>query len=386
MGKMKVSSSSIWGKVTASERSLKILKSQISTGKIFPTNLFTGPNGSGKVEAARALAASLNCSLSGCGNCSCCERIWRSSYPDVIEIYPEGDYLTIEQTREVKEIAFLSPYEGKMRVFIFFDVQKLTPEASNSLLKILEEPPPKSIFILIGRKKEDVLPTIFSRANWIKFPRLPLDMLVEKLLQEGVSAEKALLSFKFSDGDIFLARRFSKEEFKSLRDLAVRFLISFAQIGDEQSWELFESLREEIHRVVLTLHEEYREKKEELKEKLLGEMRGKFWQLMERKIKREVKAEERNVYSFIYRVWESILRDAISYKSRAFAFLINRDFLDEIRIFSHNHSMKRLIWVWERMKDYQSAIFSNVNLNLLLLVSYIEIREVFSGKSSRSAI
>jgi DNA polymerase-3 subunit delta' len=383
---MRLASAGIWEKVTASERSLKILKSQISNGKIFHTNLFTGPSGSGKVEAARALAASLNCSLSGCGNCSCCERIWRSSYPDVIEIYPEGDYLTIEQTREVKEIAFLSPYEGRMRVFIFFDVQKLTPEASNSLLKILEEPPPKSIFILIGRKKEDVLPTIFSRANWINFPRLPLDMLVEKLLEEGINADKALLSFKFSDGDISLARRFSKEEFQSLRNLAVKFLISFAQIEDECSWELFDSLREEIHKVVSALQEEYKEKKEELKEKLLGEMRGKFWQLMERKIKREVKAEERNVHSFIYRVWESFLRDAISYKSGAFASLINRDFLDELRIFSHNHSMKRLIWVWERMKDYQSAISSNVNLNLLLLVSYVEIKEVFGGKNSRSGV
>lgn len=383
---MKLASAGIWERVTASERSIKILKSQISSGKIFHTNFFTGPNGSGKVEAARALAASLNCSLSGCGSCSCCERVWRSSYPDVIEVYPEGDYLTIEQTREIKEIAFLSPYEGKVRVFIFFDVQKLTPEASNSLLKILEEPPPKSIFILIGRKKEDVLPTIFSRANWINFPRLPLDMLVEKLLEEGISAKKALLSFKFSDGDISLAQRFSKGEFQSLRNLAIKFLIGFTQAEDGYSWELFDSLKEEVSKVISALQDEYKKRKEELKERLLGEMRGKFWQLMERKIKREVKAEERNVYSFIYRVWESFLRDAISYKSGAFTSLINRDFLDELRIFSHNHSMRRLIWMWERIKDYQSAISSNVNLNLLLLVSYIEIKEVFGGKSSRSGV
>jgi DNA polymerase-3 subunit delta' len=384
LGEIRLVSSDIWNKVTASSSSLKILKNQLSKGKIFHTNLFTGPNGSGKVEAARALAASLNCSLSGCGVCSCCKRIWRSSYPDVIEVHPEGDYLTIDQTREVKEISFLSPYEGKIRVIIFFDVQKLTLEASNSLLKVLEEPPPKSIFILVGRKKEDVIPTIFSRANWVNFPRLSLDILVEKLVGEGVSAEKALLSFHFSDGDISLARRFSTEEFQSLRNSAVRFLISFAG-EDEHSWKQFDSLKEEISKVISSLHEEYEEKKEELSGSFLGETRSKLWQLMERKIKREFKAEERNVYSFIYRVLESFLRDAIFYQSGASPSLINRGLLDELKIFSHNHSMERLLKSWERIKDYHSAIASNVNLNLLLLVSYIEMKEVFGGKNCRSS-
>lgn len=150
--------------------------------------LFCGPEGVGKKKTALATAQYLNCShktTDACGVCSSCLKIAHNEHPDVFLIEPSGSSIKLEQVHALANITALHSFEGGYQVIIVNDAHLLTEQAANSLLKILEEPKEKTVFILITSKLEAILPTICSRATIIKFQALSMENITEILGAEA---------------------------------------------------------------------------------------------------------------------------------------------------------------------------------------------------------
>ncbi|MER2063858.1 MAG: DNA polymerase III subunit delta' [Alkalibacterium sp.] len=156
--------------------------------------LFEGKTGTGKKETALWIAQSLFCqnfSEGPCGECHTCQRIASHQHPDVIELEPEGLSIKIGQVRELKQEFTRSGMEGRKKLVMVKDVEKMTTQAANSLLKFLEEPDGDIVVILMTTAKHRLLPTILSRVQLIHFPQLSKDQRMLALEEAGLSRERA---------------------------------------------------------------------------------------------------------------------------------------------------------------------------------------------------
>jgi DNA polymerase-3 subunit delta' len=154
---------------------VRTLRSYLKTGAIPQALLFTGAEGVGKRTAALAFAMALNCGSGGerpCGSCTGCRKIAAGRHPDVHQLAPAGAMIRIEPVREFCRVLALRPYEAPMRVGVIAEAHALNPAAANALLKTLEEPPGETVLILTARQPEELLPTIVSRCQHLRFKPL----------------------------------------------------------------------------------------------------------------------------------------------------------------------------------------------------------------------
>ncbi len=161
------------------------LKQDLGQGRLASSYLFLGPDGIGKRKTAIALAKAMNCQkgqLDSCDGCPSCLKIDAQNHPDVHWISPTNtDSIKIEDIRQLKKEIGLRPYEGRRKVFIIDNAHQLGAEASNALLKILEEPPGEVSIILVSAKSALLFKTIVSRCRIIRFYPLARSGLAEIL-------------------------------------------------------------------------------------------------------------------------------------------------------------------------------------------------------------
>ena len=176
-----MSDPSIWDMVVGHDEAVAMLKEAVASERVTHAWLFTGPPGIGKLHTARVFAAALNCPAGGDGTCDTCRRILRGVHPDVHLIVPEGDNLLVEDVRAVREEASRTHHEAPTAVFILDEADRLTEAAANALLKVLEEPPPEVVFVLVARSPEALVDTVPSRARTLPFVSLSLAELTAAL-------------------------------------------------------------------------------------------------------------------------------------------------------------------------------------------------------------
>jgi DNA polymerase-3 subunit delta' len=152
--------------------------------------LFVGPPGSGKRAAAQAFAASLLCGEGGCGVCRACTLALAAHHPDLIVVERAGPFISVDQAREIVRQASLSPVEGGRKVLLLVDFH-LVQNAAPILLKIIEEPPAGTVFVILTEQVPPELVTIASRCVRIDFRTLRHDEVVETLLADGVDLGRA---------------------------------------------------------------------------------------------------------------------------------------------------------------------------------------------------
>ncbi len=177
----------IFADLVGQEAIATTLSNAIRTERIAPAYLFTGPRGTGKTSSARILAKSLNCKKqdkpteSPCGLCETCKSITSGSALDVIEIDAASN-TGVDNIREIIERAQFAPVQCRYKVYVVDECHMLSVAAFNALLKTLEEPPERVVFVLATTDPQRVLPTIISRCQKFDFRRIPLEAMVKHLL------------------------------------------------------------------------------------------------------------------------------------------------------------------------------------------------------------
>ena len=175
-----------FAELVGQEAIAQTLTSAILQERIAPAYLFTGPRGTGKTSSARIFAKSLNCistvapTPTPCGKCNVCEEIARGSTLDVIEIDAASN-TGVDNIRDLIERAQFSPVQCRYKVYVIDEVHMLSTQAFNALLKTLEEPPDRVVFVLATTDPQRVLPTIISRCQKFDFRRIPLDSMIAHL-------------------------------------------------------------------------------------------------------------------------------------------------------------------------------------------------------------
>lgn len=174
-----------------------LLRTAARSGRVSHAYLFAGPAGVGRHDAAIAFAQLLNCERpqanDACGECRPCRLIAAGNYPDVRTVDVERGLLLdprdttrtvigIDQVRALRREVAFPPLEGKYKVYIFAGADRMQAEAANSLLKVLEEPPPQVVIILIAESTVPMLPTVVSRCQLVRFSLVPAGEIEQALI------------------------------------------------------------------------------------------------------------------------------------------------------------------------------------------------------------
>ena len=157
------------------EQAVSLIFKSFTRGVLSHSYLLSGPPKIGKLTLAVNIAQILKCEKfdieEPCGECSSCSRILSGKHPDVqiVSEKPEAKHIGIQDLIDIQRSAILKSYEGGYRIFIFPEIGLLTTEASNALLKLLEEPPEEVLFLLVTNQKTRIHGTVVSRCQVIEF-------------------------------------------------------------------------------------------------------------------------------------------------------------------------------------------------------------------------
>ena len=186
--------------------------------------LFTGPPGSGRSVAARAFAAALQCPDGGDGTCHQCRTVLAGSHADVHRVVPEGLSIGVAEVRQIVRTAGRAPSQGRWQIVVVEDADRMTEQASNTVLKMLEEPPARTVFLLCAPSlhPDDVPVTIRSRCRVVALRTPPIEAVAEVLARrDGVDPALAAWSAAAAGGHVGRARHLARDESARLARKAV---------------------------------------------------------------------------------------------------------------------------------------------------------------------
>jgi DNA polymerase III subunit delta' len=175
--------------------------------------LFTGPPGSGRSVAARAFAAALLCPELGCGHCAFCHQVLSGTHADVEVVRPAGLSYGVRETRELVLRSASSPTGGRWRVVLFEDADRSTEQAANALLKAIEEPPARTVWLLCAPSPDDLVVTIRSRCRLVTLRTPPADAVADVLVRrDGIDPDVAAEAARAAQGHIGRAKRLATDD------------------------------------------------------------------------------------------------------------------------------------------------------------------------------
>jgi DNA polymerase-3 subunit delta' len=212
---------SVWDQLAGQEAVVGQLQAAVA-GRMTHAWLFTGPPGSGRSVAARAFAAALLCENGGCGVCPSCRQVRAGTHADLLLVRPEGLSYGVKQTRDLVLRAAGAPAGGRWLVVLFEDADRCTEQAANALLKAIEEPAPRTVWLLCAPSAEDLVTTIRSRCRVVTL-RVPPSEAVARVLTErdGIDHDRALAAARAAQGHVGRARRLVTDPSAAARRAAV---------------------------------------------------------------------------------------------------------------------------------------------------------------------
>lgn len=205
----------VWADLIGQDRGIEVLQRAVGGADHAMSHawLVTGPPGSGRSNAARAFAAALQCSRGGCGRCADCRTSLSGAHPDVTLVRTELLSIGVDEVRDLVRRAAMSPTKRRYQVLVVEDADRVTERGADALLKSIEEPAPKTVWILCAPTTDDVVATIRSRCRALAL-QTPTVEAVARLLQVRDGVDPALASYaaRVSQGHVGRARVLARDE------------------------------------------------------------------------------------------------------------------------------------------------------------------------------
>lgn len=373
--------SDIFDGIFGQPRVREFLRASIASGRVSHAYLFTGPAGSNKTAAAYAFAQAILCKDHGCRTCDDCRRIERRKHPDVHFYTPEGaqGYL-IEQIREIVSGVSLAPIRAKGKVYILDRVDLLGVSAANAFLKTLEEPVKGVTFILLGRTREAVLPTIVSRCQVVPFRHIPAREAAGILSQKtGVTPEQARIAIEACNGSITRAMTFAKSAERAEFRARIMEVLSNLSLSDER--DVLEYAAELIERAKAPLDNVRTQQSEELAESadFLTKTALKQIELRHKRALSMATRESLNQTTSIIRSW---LRDVLMIASGAPDLIVNIDQREVLQRVAQKVTPASIMSALREAYKTDETLSYNVSPETCLDVLLFSIREVLNGSGN----
>ncbi|MCW2852886.1 MAG: polymerase delta prime subunit [Nocardioides sp.] len=203
----------VWDQLVGQRHAVTALRTAVGGQGMSHSWLFTGPPGSGRSNAAIAFAAALQCEQGGCGTCHECHTVLAGSHADVSVVRTQKLSIGVDEVRDLVRRAALAPVGRRWQVMIVEDADRLTDQACNALLKAIEEPTDRTLWMLCAPTVEDVLATIRSRCRLVTLATPSTDEVAAFLVRtEGIGDALASYAARASQGHIGRARALARDE------------------------------------------------------------------------------------------------------------------------------------------------------------------------------
>lgn len=368
---------SLLAKLDTQPRVREFLVRAVSSGRASHAYLFVGSPGSGKLDAAWALAQALLCGHDevpgACAACDDCARVARRTHPDVHYFAPESatGYL-IAQTRDMLEDVALAPIRAKAKVYIIDRAEQLRANTANALLKTLEEPPEGVTFILLGSSSDVMLPTIVSRCQCVPFRPLSVEEAAESVERAtGLPAGKCRMAVAVAGSPARAIEFLKSADRQAARRAMVRAVDSLAR-ADEA--DILASAKELMGAVKAPLADVASTQKAVLEQNQDYLTRGALKQLEDRN-KRELNARERSGIMEALASARSLLRDVLLQVEGAQEDPVNEDVPDVVDRMARRASTAGVARALDAVSTAEAHIARNVTPQLAIEVMLFDIRK-----------
>ncbi|MEW1721715.1 DNA polymerase III subunit delta' [Streptomyces sp. NPDC093109] len=352
--------------------------------------LFTGPPGSGRSTAARAFAAALQCTSPdralggepGCGFCDGCHTSLIGTHADVDVIRTDLLSIGVKETRELVRRAQLSPAVGRWQVIVMEDADRLTEGAGNVLLKAVEEPAPRTVWLLCAPSLEDVLPTIRSRCRHLVLRTPPVAAVADVLIRrDGIEPQAAHAAAQATQGHIGRARRLATDERARARRAGVlKMPLRVADIGGclKAAQELVDAAKEDAKQVAEDVDaKETEDMKAALGASAGGRMprgtAGVMKELEDRQKRRSTRTQ-RDSLDLALTDLTGFYRDVLALQMRSRVALANGDVLDALERVARDSTPERTLRRIEAIGACRQALDRNVAPLLAVEAMAVSVR------------
>lgn len=353
----------------------EFLARAVASGRASHAYLFVGAPGSGKLDAAWALAQALLCENGGCGACDACVRVARHTHPDVHHLAPESatGYL-IAQIRDLLDDVALAPIRAQRKVYIIERAEQLRANSANALLKTLEEPPAGVTFILLGTAQDTILPTIVSRCQCVPFRTIsPVVAAHDVERATGLPLARCRMAVAVA-GSPARAEAFLKSaDRQEARRVMLRALDALPR-ADEA--DILAAAKELLAAVRAPLAEVKSTQQAVLDQNADYLSRGALKQLEDRH-KRELNARERSGIMEVLAAARSLLRDVLATQELTGADVVNEDAADIVDRLSRVASLSGTLRALDAVTAAEYAVNRNITPQLTFEVMLFDIRKAF---------
>lgn len=350
----------------------------VTSGRTSHAYLFLGAPGSGKLDAAWALAQALVCEHGDCGSCEACVRVARHTHPDVHYYAPESvtGYL-IGQTRDLIEDVSLAPIRAKTKVYIIDQVDRLRADSANALLKTLEEPPAGVTFILLGTSAETILPTIVSRCQCVPFRMVaPADAARAVAQATGATEPRCRMAVAVAGSPARAIAFLKSAERQEARRTMLRSLDALPH-ADEL--DILRAAKELIMAVKAPLAEVKSTQEAVLSQNADYLSRGALKQLEDRQ-KRELNARERSGMMEVLASARSLMRDVLLTLEDA-GGIVNEDARETVGRLAAATTVPGAVRAIRAVTAAERTIARNITPQLALEVMLLDIRKALLCRS-----
>ncbi|MFE0777470.1 DNA polymerase III subunit delta' [Streptomyces sp. NPDC058861] len=308
--------------------------------------LFTGPPGAGRVDAARAFAAALQCvspdralgGTPGCGFCTGCHTTMIGTHADLTTVSAVGTQILVGDMRDTVRKSFTAPANGRWQVILVTDAERLNERSGNAVLKAVEEPAPRTVWLLCAPSLDDVLPTIRSRCRHLNLRTPPVEAVADVLVRrDGIEPGIALAAARAGQGHVDRARRLATDErARARRAVVLKLPARVADIGGcfKAAQELVDAAAEDAKQVA----EEIDTKETEELKAALGAVQGGrmprgtagMMKELEEKQKRRGRRTQLDSLGLALTDLTGFYRDVLALQLRSRAPLTNEDVRDAL--------------------------------------------------------